>query len=89
MDPIAAHDEQTEQAKTKAAKVLQQEIDPQITLHDFRIVNGPTHTNLIFDLAAPFSLKMTDEEIKKTAEKAIQREKKNWYAVISVDRIYT
>ncbi len=89
MDPIAAHDEQTEQAKTKAAKVLQQEIDPQITLHDFRIVNGPTHTNLIFDLAAPFSLKMTDEEIKKTAEKAIQRENKNWYAVISVDRIYT
>lgn len=88
MDPIAAHDEQTEQAKTKAAKVLQQEIDPQITLHDFRIVNGPTHTNLIFDLAAPFSLKMTDEEIKKTAEKAIQRENKNWYAVISVDRIY-
>ena len=38
-------------------------IDPVMTLHDFRMVPGPTHTNLIFDVAAPFGFRLSDQEI--------------------------
>ncbi|MBP5609738.1 MAG: cation-efflux pump, partial [Clostridia bacterium] len=65
---------------------LVREIDPNITVHDFRIVPGVTHTNLIFDVAVPFENKMTVSEIKEAVSQKIKERHKNYYAVVTVDR---
>lgn len=88
MDPIATDNEQTLRTKQAVIRRLHEAISTEISIHDFRIVQGPTHTNLIFDLAVPFSLKLSEPEIIRLAEQAIHLENENWFAVISVDRIY-
>ncbi len=87
MDPIAADDEETKTAKTEAQKRVR-EIDERITIHDFRMVKGPTHTNIIFDAAVPFDIKESDDEIKEMIRKGIL-EDTGKIAVVTVDRIHT
>ena len=87
MDPIAADDEETKTAKTEAQKRVR-EIDERITIHDFRMVKGPTHTNIIFDAAVPFDIKESDDEIKEMIRKGIL-EDRGKIAVVTVDRIHT
>lgn len=87
MDPIAADDEETKTAKTEAQKRVR-EIDERITIHDFRMVKGPTHTNIIFDAAVPFDIKESDDEIKEMIRKGIL-EDMGKIAVVTVDRIHT
>lgn len=87
MDPIAADDEETKTAKTEAQKRVR-EIDERITIHDFRMVKGPTHTNIIFDAAVPFDIKESDDEIKEMIRKGILDDTGK-IAVVTVDRIHT
>lgn len=87
MDPIAADDEETKTAKAEAQKRVR-EIDERITIHDFRMVKGPTHTNVIFDAAVPFDIKESDDEIKEMIRKGIL-EDTGKIAVVTVDRIHT
>ncbi len=87
MDPIAVDDEETKTAKTEAQKRVR-EIDERITIHDFRMVKGPTHTNIIFDAAVPFDIKESDDEIKEMIRKGIL-EDTGKIAVVTVDRIHT
>lgn len=86
MDPISTHNEQTEHIKRQITELLQKEISPDLSIHDFRIVQGPTHTNLIFDVAVPFSLKKSDQDIQTDAAEKIKAQNDSWYAVVSVDR---
>ena len=60
----------------------------RITVHDFRMVTGPTHTNLIFDVACPFDVKQTDADIKRQVEEIVDLLDGNYNAVVTVDRIY-
>lgn len=88
MDPVVTGDEQVDRMKAQM-KALLEEIDPQISMHDFRVVIGPTHTNLIFDIVVPFGYKVKDEELieiiqKKTKEKIGE----NHFVVIQVDKAY-
>ena len=53
---------------------LVQVIDRRITVHDFRMVTGPTHTNLIFDVAAPFDVKLEDSEIRRQVEDPVSEQ---------------
>lgn len=73
--------------KTKVETLVKQ-IDDRVTLHDFRMVVGPTHTNLIFDLVVPFDLTASDAQIKTQVETAIESMEGNFYAVIQVDKSY-
>ena len=59
MDPIINDDEEINQLKHDIANLIK-EIDKKMTLHDFRVVKGPTHTNVIFDVVAPYSLPFKD-----------------------------
>lgn len=87
MDPVAVNDEATNQMKEKAKEVVRN-IDETISLHDFRMVPGNTHTNIIFDVVIPFGYKMSDEELVKTIQKKIQEELGNHvFAVIQVDKL--
>lgn len=88
LDPVAAEDELTNNLKRHILKIIS-ELDGSITLHDFRIVPGPTHTNLIFDVVVPFNFKLTDSEVKCFLNTAISNmDDEKYYAIITVDRPY-
>ena len=87
MDPIVTNDEQVLKMRSKMHQLVQV-IDKRITVHDFRMVTGPTHTNLIFDVACPFDLKQSDEEVKQKVEEIVDLLDGNYNAVVTVDRIY-
>ena len=87
MDPIVTNDEQVLKMRSKMHQLVQV-IDKRITVHDFRMVTGPTHTNLIFDVACPFDLKQSDEEVKRQVEEIVDLLDGNYNAVVTVDRIY-
>ena len=63
-------------------------IDPAITIHDFRMVKGPTHTNLIFDVATHFDTKMSDAEIVDYIQTGIAKlhPETNVYVVATVEK---
>ena len=85
MDPINTDDCLTTALREETAELVK-EIDPRITVHDFRIVTGTTHTNLIFDVAVPFELKMTVSEIKDAVAEKVRLRHEDYYAVVTVDR---
>ncbi len=70
MDPIATDDEYTLNLKDKVCRKLC-DGNNGFSIHDFRVVKGDTHTNVIFDLAVPHGIKQTDDEIRKTAKEKI------------------
>lgn len=88
MDPICINDEETNQLKEKVAAYLS-EISVELTMHDFRIVKGPTHTNIIFDVVTPYRFRMSDNEIISALTERIRHDNPNYFAVIEVDKKYT
>ena len=87
MDPVCVDDEETNHLKKEVREYLA-EIDTTLTMHDFRIVKGPTHTNLIFDIVVPYQFKMTDSEVITAITERIQKDNPNYFAVIEVDKKY-
>ncbi len=88
MDPIITKDEHVRELK-EAVTSLVSEIDNVITIHDFRVVTGPTHTNLIFDLLVPFKFRIADEELMVLVqEKISERIGSNYYVVMKIDKAY-
>lgn len=86
MDPVAVNDPEVRELKHKVAYLAKEVLDA-ITIHDFRVVKGDTHTNLIFDMVVPFSCKCTDREMADmVADKIKEKLGNNYYAVIDVDR---
>lgn len=65
-------------------------VSPLLSIHDFRMVKGALHTNLIFDVAAPSSYESTDAEIKQQIQRSVQENAngETYYCVITVDRSY-
>lgn len=87
MDPIAVNDELVNNTKTQVEELVIS-VDQRLTIHDFRMVTGTTHTNLIFDILVPYGLEMTDEQIKRAVEELICKKWNNYFAVIKVDKSY-
>lgn len=86
MDPVAVNDPEVKELKHQVADLAKEVLDA-ITIHDFRVVKGDTHTNLIFDMVVPFSCKCTDREMADmVADKIKEKLGNNYYAVIDVDR---
>ncbi len=85
LDPIVTDDERVSELRDKVSAVIRG-YDPDLTMHDFRMVEGPTHSNLIFDLLIPFETDKPSAEIKADIEKKIRQLGKNYYAVITVDK---
>lgn len=86
MDPVKVNDPETELYRAKVVEAIHQ-IDPKWGFHDFRIVSGPTHVNLVFDLVIPFEEKYTQEEIEAMLLKHIESDKKI-YLVLTIDHPY-
>ncbi|MEA4823549.1 MAG: cation diffusion facilitator family transporter [Clostridiaceae bacterium] len=87
MDPIVTDDAQTAQTFVTLVRMVAS-IDERLNLHDFRMVAGPTHTNLIFDLVVPYNFYISDEDLKRELTDHIREHNPTWFAVINIDKSY-
>ena len=86
LDPIVTDDERVTFWRQKTEE-LAKKYHNGIRIHDFRMVPGPTHTNLIFDVEVPFEVSLSDTEITAHLAADIAAEAPEHFAVITVDRI--
>ena len=87
MDPIIVDDDKVNEVKQYVCKIVHQ-VGEELNFHDFRMVSGNSHTNLIFDVVVPFKYKMSDEVIKKAIQEAIWVNYPRYNAVIHIDHAY-
>ena len=85
MDPVVTDDVRVEQLRRLVREVLA-EVGTELTFHDFRIVAGPSHTNMIFDISAPFAFPLGDSELCRRMEEKLKERDNSLFAVITVDR---
>lgn len=87
MDPIVVDDEEINALHVKVAKIVR-ELDEHMTIHDFRFVKGPTHSNLIFDIVVPHRFKYTDAEIKQMVLHRVREIDESYNIVATIDKSY-
>lgn len=88
MDPIVTSDEHVSETKSAMVSLIKS-IDEELSIHDFRMVTGESHTNLIFDVLAPFNFRLTDEELLTEILQDVQEHfGENYYVVAKVDHSY-
>lgn len=87
MDPIVINDERINELRKTTADTVAS-IDSKLTIHDFRVVEGPTHTNLIFDVLLPSDMKCTDREICQKIEEELGKIDERFFCVITVDHAF-
>lgn len=85
MDPIETDNEQVTMLRAMTASIVSAEYKGA-NIHDFRIVAGPTHTNLLFDIAVPFEVRDTDDEVIRNISEKVKLENESYFTVITVDR---
>lgn len=87
MDPIERDNETVTALRDKMAEYAR-DICPEMTIHDFRMVQGAKRTNLIFDVVAPYSYKGTREQLVAQLQSCATRLDENYYVVVNVDQAY-
>ncbi|NLB32604.1 MAG: hypothetical protein GX818_02390 [Tissierellia bacterium] len=87
LDPIITDDKEINALKSMTEEKIKS-IDERLTIHDFRVVKGETHTNLIFDVLVPVDCDMKSQDLVSLIEKEIQSENETYFAVITVDKNY-
>ncbi len=89
MDPINTEDEVIIKAQSNVLKVLE-DFPYELTIHDFRVVGGESHMNLVFDMVVPFSFEPKDEEkLLKEVEEEIKSRHPNYDVTIKIDYQYS
>lgn len=87
MDPVVTKDEHIREMKQVITDIIK-DIDKVISMHDFRVVVGDTHTNIIFDIVVPYGYSMTDEQLKERIQYAVQEQLgKEFFTVIQIDNV--
>jgi cation diffusion facilitator family transporter len=86
MDPIVTDDERVNELRGVVLGLVKG-INEQLDIHDFRFVEGTTHTNLIFDVSVPFEMKESDEDIKREISRRVSEFDPNYFVVMTVDRV--
>lgn len=87
MDPINTKDVLFKKLKPIVSKKVR-EINPAYNIHDFRVVRGTTHTNLVFDVLVPSDDHIDHEELVKMIQKSVHDYNENYHCVIQVDHSY-
>jgi hypothetical protein len=84
-DPVVIDDPELDRMRTLVGSHLAQ-IDERLSVHDFRMVEGSGHTNLIFDVALPDDLSRRKDEIKKRLDQKLNQDAPTkYYTVITFD----
>jgi hypothetical protein len=85
MDPIQKGDAYVEETKEKVETLIHI-LDESISIHDFRMVIGATHTNILFDAVIPFELKLSEAEAKKKISALVETIDPAFCAVVHIDK---
>lgn len=87
MDPIVTNDEKTEKYYQLIHKTIK-DFDDTLSIHDFRVVEGPVHTNFIFDVVIPHRYRLTEKELIAEINDRIHKINENYFLVITIDNCY-
>lgn len=87
LDPIVTDDEETNMLKERITKLLIS-FDNRLNLHDFRLVHGVNHSNIIFDVLIPYDTKYDEDSIKYLVDEELKKYNKKYFAVIEFDRSF-
>jgi cation diffusion facilitator family transporter len=87
MDPIENDNVHVQEHKERAMTILF-DLNPKLEFHDFRMVIGETHTNILFDVVVPYGEKTTLQEIEDEFKSKYEKEEKEYFFIISIDRSY-
>ncbi len=85
MDPVDTKNQQLATLKARAQSALAN-LDENLSLHDFRLVSGETHTNMLFDVVIPYDSKLTLDDVKAAMRKEFENDQTKYYFVIDMDR---
>jgi len=88
MDPIETENETVNELRAFVKQVVLS-VDERLSMHDFRVVMGETHSNLIFDVKVPIGFAMPEPEIVRAIEEKIKQRDDSWNVVIRMDSSYT
>ncbi len=88
MDPVEVDNELVNKCKSRILEIVET-IDDSLCIHDFRIVTGETHTNLVFDLVVPYGFKYENADIKKIIDDNLKDDEIKYFTVITFDSSYT
>ena len=86
MDPVV-RDGRTEDLRQQAAR-LARDIDPTLSIHDFRVTAGPIHTNILFDVVVPYGFRLTDAQVRTALTQGLKGLSDRYFPVIQVDHSY-
>lgn len=86
-DPVTINNPESDRLQAKVATTLLA-LNPNLSLHDFRTVQGNTHTNLLFDCVIPYNVDLTKEDILNALNDAFKQEESTYYFVFYIDRNY-
>ena len=89
MDPIITDDHLVVENRARIEALLQEKMDSRITIHDFRMVVGPTHTNVIFDALIPHDCKMPEPQLRAEIRKWVSSMDPRFFAVVTIDHPFT
>lgn len=84
-DPVVTNDTSTQNLRRLIEDVVTQ-IDASLTIHDLRVVQGSTHTNLVFDCVAPYEIKISDSKLKELIEEKVKGINSEYNCVITIDK---
>lgn len=87
IDPVETNNEKVNELKEIVAETVSG-ISNELSIHDFRIVDGPTHTNLLFDVVVPYHFEINDKKLKAIIEEKINSVNSRYYCVITIDNSY-
>ncbi len=85
MDPVDTKNKQLAELKLRAQTALAN-LDENLSLHDFRLVSGETHTNMLFDVVIPYDSKITPAQVNDAMQKEFGNDPVKYYFVIDADR---
>jgi len=87
LDPVVFDDERTNKLNEEVQKIIN-DISPEISIHDFRVVWNVSHATLIFDIVTPFGFKWADDELAEIISEKVRQIDEKYYCVITVDHDY-
>lgn len=88
MDPIVVNDKELEEYKAMCSEIIKQ-YNPEYSFHDFRMVKGETHTNLIFDLVTTFDKNADNDKIRADITKLFKQRDSTINPVMTIEHSFT
>ena len=85
MDPISTDDALITSTRELLKNRIHEAISPDVSIHDFRMVPGPTHTNVIFDAVVPYEFPQSDEQVREEISKLVRALEGDYFAVVTID----